>query len=53
MQFRNTEINVSLKETQKRCIESVKYAIMTENALHIEGQRTIGGKVQCLVIPFD
>lgn len=53
MQFRNTEINVSLKEAQKRCIESVKYAIMTENALHIEGQRTIGGKVQYLVIPFD
>ena len=53
MQFRNTEIDISLKDAEKRCKESVEYAIMTENALHIEGQRTIGGKVQYLVIPFD
>lgn len=53
MQFRNTSIDVGLYEAKSRAIESVKYAIMTENALHIEGQRTIGGDVQYIVVPFD
>lgn len=53
IQFRNKTLDITLEEAIKACKESVEYAILVEKSLHLEGERTIGGDIQWVVLDYD